>query len=306
VANLSPFPSFSLEIQCFAAYLSAHTPFVCNARIIAEKVEDTMTAGNASARAGALCWPGETLDTWNGHKRHLFDIDGCKAWVVEPEKALPGKPWTWCMEFPDAFTARTGVPRLLEKGFHHLHIQVGNTYGCPAALRHFDAMYAAVTAKGLAKKGTLIGLSRGGLYAFNWARHNPGRAACIYGDAPVCDFKSWPAGKGKGKGSAEDWKALIRYYGFKDESEALAWPGNPVDSLAPLAKAGVPLILVVGDKDEAVPVAENTALVERRYRALNGDVTVFHKPECGHHPHGLDDPAPLVELILRHAKAAAS
>ena len=64
-----------------------------------------------------------------------------------------------------------------------------------------DAMYAAVTAKGLAKKGTLIGLSRGGLYAFNWASHNPGRAACIYGDAPVCDFKSWPAGKGKGKGT---------------------------------------------------------------------------------------------------------
>lgn len=265
---------------------------------------DIMTTGLAAAPAGKLSWPGEQMDTWHGYKRHLITIDGCKAWVVEPYIALPGNPWTWCMAFPDAFTDRTGVPELLAAGFHHLYIEVGNTFGSPGALKHFDAFYAAITARGLAKKGTLIGISRGGLFAYNWASLNPDKVVCIYGDAPVGDFKSWPGGKGQGKGSAANWKALLECYGFKSEAEALAWSKNPIDSLAPLAKAKIPLIHVVGDVDDTVPVAENTAIIEQRYKALNGDVTVFHKPTVSHHPHGLDDPEPLVSLILRYTKAA--
>jgi hypothetical protein len=57
------------------------------------------------------------------------------------------------------------------------------------------------------------------------------------------------------------------------------------------------LIHVVGDTDDVVPVEENTAVIEQRYKALGGTITVFHKPGVGHHPHGLDDPAPVAELI---------
>ena len=32
---------------------------------------------------------------------------------------------------------------------------------------------------------------------------NTDKVFCIYVDAPVCDFKSWPGGKGKGKGKAK-------------------------------------------------------------------------------------------------------
>jgi pimeloyl-ACP methyl ester carboxylesterase len=117
----------------------------------------------------------------------------------------------------------------------------------------------------------------------------------------VCDFKSWPGGKGKGKGSPGDWKACLAAYGFADEAAALAYQGNPIDALAPLAKAGVALIHVVGDADDVVPPAENAAIVEQRYRALGGTIEVIHKPTCGHHPHGLDDPQPVVDFILRHA-----
>jgi hypothetical protein len=248
-----------------------------------------------------LSWPDEKIDEWRGFTRHVFKVDGSTAWVVEPKQAAPGNPWTWCMEFPDAFTDRTGVPRLLAKGFFHLHIQVGNTFGCPNAQKKFDALYRTVTEKGLARKGTLIGVSRGGLYAYNWAAKNPDKVACIYGDAPVCDFKSWPGGKGVGKGSTRDWLSLIKCYEFKDEAEALGWPGNPVDNLAPLAKATIPLIHVVGDADDVVPVTENTAVVERRYKELGGRIEVIHKPGVGHHPHGLDEPQPVVDFILQAA-----
>jgi pimeloyl-ACP methyl ester carboxylesterase len=247
-----------------------------------------------------LSWPNETIDLWNGYKRHNFTVEGCKAWVVEPKTPRAGKPWSWCMEFPDAFVERCAAPELLAKGFHHAHIVVGNTFGSPAAVKHFNVFYDAVRSRGLAPKVVLIGISRGGLYCYRWAAENPGKVAVIYGDAPVCDFKSWPGGKGKGDGSKGDWAALIDCYQFKDEADALKYPGNPIDTLEPLAKAGVAIIHVVGDSDTVVPVAENTAIVETRYKELGGEISVIHKPGIGHHPHGLQDPSPVVDFILSH------
>ena len=240
----------------------------------------------------------ESEDIWQGFRRHRFPVEGRTCWLVEPKQALPGKPWIWNMEFPDAFAARIGGPLLLEKGFHYLFMDVDNTFGCPSAMDHLDAFYADFTQRGLAQKGVLIGISRGALYAFNWAARNPDKVLGIYADAGVCDFKSWPGGTGKGEGSADDWRELRRCYGFANEADALAYKKNPVDNLTPLAKAGIPLLHVVGDADAVVPVEENAGVVEARYTELGGRVTVIHKPGVGHHPHGLDDSAPIVEFVL--------
>jgi hypothetical protein len=183
-------------------------------------------------------------------------------------------------------------------------IVVGNTHGCPAAVKHFDEFYKVLQSGGLAKKGALIGISRGGLYCYNFAAAFPDRVACIYGDAPVCDFKSWPGGKGKGQGSAGEWAALIKNYGFKDEAKAIAYKKNPIDELTPIAGAKIALIHVVGDVDKAVPVEENTSIIERRYKELGGKMIVIHKPTGDHHPHGLDDPKPVVDFILEQTAAA--
>src|SRR5512133_2351008 len=85
----------------------------------------------SATRVTEMAWPGETIDTWNGLKRHKFTVDGCPAWVVEPTNALSGAQWSWCMEFPDAFTDRCAALQLLAKGFYHAHIGVGNTFGSP-------------------------------------------------------------------------------------------------------------------------------------------------------------------------------
>ena len=85
------------------------------------------------------------------------------------------------------------------------------------------------------------------------------------------------------------------------ESEALAYDGNPIDNLKPLADAGIPLIHVVGDADNVVPVSENTAIIEARYKALGGEIVVISKAGVGHHPHGLTDPTPIVDFVLKHA-----
>ncbi len=241
-------------------------------------------------------FPGMATD-YHGYRRYDFAVDGCAAVVVAPKRARRGRPWVWRAEFFDAFP---GVDlALLAEGLHLAYITVGNTFGCPDALRHWDVFYRELTARyGLAARPALEGLSRGGLYIYNWAADNTDKVGCLFGDAPVCDFKSWPGGRGVGKGSAPDWQALLRCYHFASEAEALAYPRNPVDNLTPLAAARVPIIHVYGDADEVVPWAENTGKVAERYRALGGAITLIPKPGVGHHPHGLPDPAPVVSFIL--------
>ncbi len=236
---------------------------------------------------------------WNGYDRYDFTVDGRECLVVAPKTPAPGRPWIWRTEFfghePQADLA------LLAKGFHAVYIDVQDMYGGPAAMRHMDAFYDELTGRyGLSKKTVLVGFSRGGLFAFNWAAAHPDRVACIYADAPVCDFKSWPGGKGKGEGSAADWQKCLKAYGLS-EAEAMAYRRNPIDRLAPLAEAGIPLLHVAGDADRVVPLDENTAVVERRYKQLGGRIKVIVKPGVGHHPHSLKDPAPIVEFILEHA-----
>ena len=84
---------------------------------------------------------------------------------------------------------------------------------------------------------------------------------------------------------------MLKVYGLT-EAEALAYRHNPIDNLAPLAKAGVPVLSVVGDADDVVPLRENTAIVEKRYKALGEPITVIVKKGVDHHPHSLKDPTP--------------
>jgi len=239
---------------------------------------------------------------WHGYARHDFTVDGRAALLVRPERPAAGRPWVWRTEFfghaPQADLA------LLRIGLHLAYIDLQDMYGGPAALRHMDAFHAhLVERSGLAAKVVLEGFSRGGLHAFGWAARHPDRVACIYADAPVCDIRSWPGGRGRGPGSAADWRKCLAAYGLT-EAEAEAYTGNPVDILRPLAAAGVPLLHVCGAADEAVPVEENTGVIERRYRELRGPIEVILKPFCGHHPHSLKNPAPIVDFVRRHTRIA--
>jgi len=220
-----------------------------------------------------------------------------------PKQSLPGKPWAWRGEFFGAY-ANVDVA-LVKKGFHLVYLNAPNLFGNPEAVSQWNDFYDELTTKyGFARKVALIGLSRGGLYCYNWAIANPGKVACIYADAPVCDIKSWPGGKlkglGKGDGNAAEWSKLLKAYNFKSDADAIAFHGNPIDNLKPLAGAKIPLLHVYGDADKTVPWDENTGLLAERYRALGGSITLIPKPGVVHHPHGLTNPAPIVEFILKH------
>jgi pimeloyl-ACP methyl ester carboxylesterase len=95
---------------------------------------------------------------------------------------------------------------LLEHGFHIVYCDVADLYGSDKAVQRWNSFYKRMVKAGFNKKVALEGMSRGGLIVYNWAAQNPEKVACIYADAPVMDFKSWPMGQGKSAGSAMDTK----------------------------------------------------------------------------------------------------
>jgi len=181
----------------------------------------------------------DTTDNWHGFERNHFTFNGRKAWVVKPIKPLEGKPWVWRAHFPEWHTDADSI--LLSRGFHVAYVNTNDMFGAPAALQIWNAFHAYMVSNGFAERVALEGVSRGGLYVYNWAKRNPLKVACIYAEAPVCDFKSWPGGKGTGKGSPSDWQALLKQYGFT-EAQALAYKDNPIDNLEGLAACGVPVL----------------------------------------------------------------
>jgi pimeloyl-ACP methyl ester carboxylesterase len=246
-------------------------------------------------------WTGKQSE-WNGFVRYDFQINDRPVLVVTPRESAPGKPWVWHGEFfghkpaPDI--------ALLEKGFHIVYTQISNQFGSPTAVSHWNEVYKSLTEKhSFASKAALVGVSRGGLFCYNWASQNPDKVACIYGDAPVCDAKSWPMGKGKGVGSANEVRNLLNAYGVETEEQLFAKLLNPIDTLKPLAEAHVPLLHVYGDADEVVPWDENTKVLADRYKSLGGQISLINQPGVGH-VHGLSDSTPIIEFIERQCLPA--
>jgi pimeloyl-ACP methyl ester carboxylesterase len=240
-------------------------------------------------------FPGQKSE-WHGYDRYDFRHDNRNCIVVTPKVTAEHHPWIWRARF-FGHEPQTDLV-LLKKGFHLVYMDVADLFGCPTAVNHWNAFYAyLVTCHNLNTRATLEGMSRGGLIVYNWAAANPGKVACIYADNPVCDFKSWPAGRGKAKGHQPSWTACLKAYGLTEE-QALAYKHNPIDNLEPLACARVPILHVCGMADTIVPAAENTDIIEKRYKQLGGKFEIIRKPGVDHHPHSLKDPAPIVEFIL--------
>ncbi|AOW10540.1 GDSL-type esterase/lipase family protein [Flavobacterium gilvum] len=228
----------------------------------------------------------------------IFKGRNCK--VVKPRFSASGLPWVWRARFfgiePQADIA------LLDRGFHLVYCDVAELFGNQEAIDCWNAFYEKMHGAGLSKKVCLEGFSRGGIYVYRWAVTNPKKVACIYADAPVLDLKSWPGGKGKSKGSQEVWEIFKKDFGLSSEEAAMDFKGNPIDLVPQIVKAGFPMLHVVGDADDVVPVDENTKIFEERVKALGGNIMVIHKQDVKHHPHSLKNPQPIVDFILHSVK----
>lgn len=255
----------------------------------------TVPASESVAPQGVT---GLATDSWNGYTRVTFQFEGRTCYVVMPKWNAAGKPWLWRARFwghrPEVDLA------LLAQGYHLAYMDVAEMLGNEEAVNHWNDFYNLLTSTyGLNPMVELEAMSRGGLYAYAWAARNPEKIAAIYADAPVCDIKSWPLALRKGQPDPQGWKMVVKAFGFHDIRDAIAYDGNPIDVLEPLARHNVPLLHVIGDADTTVPPSENTRVLEERYQALGGPIQIIVKHGVGH-VHGMDDPTPIIQFLTRH------
>lgn len=233
--------------------------------------------------------------SFHGFEQIDFKHDNASLRVVRPKQVAEGKPWIIRARFwghePQTDKA------LLNLGWHVAYADISGLFGNAEAVRRWDVLYDLLTTKhGFNKQVGIEAMSRGGLIAYAWAAKHPERVRGIYADAPVIDIRSWPKGEWAGKGSAGTWKQCLEQLKLTEDTLD-QWSG-PLDNLKPLADAGVPLLHVIGIADDVVPPSENTDRLQLAYEKLGGSIEVICKPACGHHPHSLKDPGPIVDFFL--------
>ena len=133
------------------------------------------TADASNSETNNLSFSG-AKSQWEGFDRYDFRIDGRAATIIAPKHPLPGRPWLWRGEFFGVYANADAT--LVTNGFFLAFLEAPDLFGSPQAVKLWDAFYRELTEKhGFAKKTALIGISRGGLYCYNWAIANPEKVA---------------------------------------------------------------------------------------------------------------------------------
>ena len=229
----------------------------------------------------------------------VFNLEGRTAFLIMPNVSAPNvlTPWVWyapTLEGLPGVEEKWMLEKFLASGIAIAGVDVGESFGSPEGRSVYSNFYKHISEKrGLAPKACLLARSRGGLMLYNWAAQNPQTVACIAGIYPVCNLRSFP---GLGHACSE--------YGMtKEELAANLSANNPIDRLAPLAAAKVPIFHIHGDSDSIVPLEHNSAVVKERYEQLGGkmELTVFKGQ--GHNTwSGWFENQKLVDFVIANAK----
>jgi pimeloyl-ACP methyl ester carboxylesterase len=178
--------------------------------------------------------------------------------VIAPNTSAPGMPWVYRAGF--VFRDAKVDQALLARGFHI----VTGPVGVDVAVKDWNTVYEYLTGRGFSRKPSMEGAGGGAGEVYAWAIENPDRVSCVYAENPRMH------------------SALAKK--------------QPLENLAPLAKANVPLLHVCGSLD---PYFRDTLEVEKRYKKLGGRIEVIVKKGEGHYPLAPENPTPVVDFVTR-------
>ncbi|MBW8334010.1 MAG: hypothetical protein K0M40_18455, partial [Prolixibacteraceae bacterium] len=264
---------YSLLIESEGLVPDKVHPSAAGATVIARRIYELVRMKSDSvSHLSKSFTPDAKPFNFYGFQAYDFTFKNRNAKIVVPKLVAPGYPWVWRARFW-GHEPQTDIA-LLERGFHIAYCDVSELFGNDEAMSIWNEYYQLLTSAGLARKSVMEGMSRGGVYIYRWAAKYPERVAAVYADAPVLDLKSWPGGKGQSKGSAADWETFKKDFNLKTEEDAISFKGNPIDLTTSIASAGFPMIHVVGDADDIVPVAENTTPFEQKVKEKGGFIQV--------------------------------
>lgn len=223
------------------------------------------------------------------------------AFIMAPQKEATkkaGKPWIFYAPTLSAYPDQAESwmhQKFLDAGIAVAGIDVGEAYGSPKAFPFFEALYAEMLKRGYSKKPALLGRSRGGLWVSSWAVAHPDRVAAIGGIYPVYDYTTYPGIK----------RAAPAYGISADELQAKQASLNPIKQAKKLAKARVPVLIIHGKDDRVVPLAENSAALEKTYQTNGaGDLIEVIKVDGQGHNFwpGFFQCQELVDFLIENAK----
>jgi pimeloyl-ACP methyl ester carboxylesterase len=183
--------------------------------------------------------------------------------IVVPQKPAPDKPWVFR---PGPLETDSAVDlALLGNGYH---IVLPPIQGGGYTQKDWDDVYNRMVESGFAKKVVLEGIGAKAGEAYAWGIANPDKVAAIYARNPYL--------------------------------HSLMTKTPPIDDMAPLAKAGVPILHDCGSLDPWLK--DQTRVAEERYRQLGGHMTVLITEGEGHFPLSRKNPKPVVDFIMSHQR----
>lgn len=196
------------------------------------------------------------------YERYEFPLDHVEGTVtvIVPRSAASGLPWVFRSGF--VFPEAKVDLALLAKGFHIVTGPVGYNFDGPV-IAHWNTVYEHLVAQGFSSRPVMEGAGAAAGEVYAWAIANPEKVACIYAENPILHSN------------------LAKV--------------QPLDSVAALASAHVPLLHVCGSRDPHF--AANTQVLESRYKKLGGRIRVILENGREHYPLAPDDPAPAIGFI---------
>ena len=241
------------------------------------------------------------LQLWNGFEMVEFEFEGKPALVVRPREGTANGRLAIKTEYWDAFPVAEIA--LLEKGFHLCYIKNASRFALDDDVDRKARFICHVAQEyHLQRRVVPVGMSCGGLWAIKFAARHPELVSCLYLDAPVLNYMSWPCGFGAATDGITEKQIneAIEAHGMSSISELINYREMPLDKIPQLIASRIPVILVAGGSDRTVPYVENGLYLQKAYEEAGVELKVIIKPDCDHHPHSLDDPTPIVDFIMLH------
>ena len=238
-----------------------------------------------------------TKSEWNGFERIDFIFEGREALLIFPKEENKTDKWMLKTEYFGAFP--TFEIEMLKRGYHLAYLKNRSRWGTDddqEVKRNLADFF--VSEFGLRRKCVCVGMSCGGLHAVCYASRYPSYVSLLYLDAPLLSFCGWSH---ENANNSQWSKEQMIAYGFKTEAEIRVYNDQPIHRLKTLTDNNIPVALVYGGADKIVDPKENAQTLEEYYNLKGAPIKVWCKPDCDHHPHGLEDNAELIEYIEKTA-----